>query len=269
MPAIPQFPSDLADLHHAWHQPAAHPDLPTRLHPMGSQGGGNEFLTFHRDFMVMALDWYNHHVFTEDIFDDPGHKASLVAPWGAVPVEMRNHDLAEWAHWEDDDARLDHDPKNPPVAPDFVDNDDIGFFIESGIHNNFLHPMAALVYNEPIVDTFHSVESTYFYKIHGLVQHWWSLWARRNVFRGKATFDPHRPVRGATPDWAKGSTIFNPHRSIPSRFSELSDPQFDPRQIESLTIRVQRLEQRTFPRSIEMTGERRGGSKIKKAELAR
>src|SRR5213595_2169215 len=88
MPSIPQFPADLGDLHHAWHEPSAHRDLPTRLHPMGSRGGGAEFLTFHRDFMVIALDWYNHHVFTEDPFTDPGQKASLVAPWGVVPAEM-------------------------------------------------------------------------------------------------------------------------------------------------------------------------------------
>jgi hypothetical protein len=230
---------------------------------MGSQGGGAEFLTFHRDFMVLAFDWYHHHVFSEDPFNDPARKASLVAPWSVVPAEMKNQDLAEWAHWEGDVARLDPNPKNPPGAPDFIDNDDIGFFIESGIHNNFLHGTAAIVYNEPVVGTFHSVESTYFYKIHGLVQHWWSLWARRVVLHGRATFDPNQPVKSLTPDFAKGSTVFNPNRPVLTRFGELSEPHLDPRQIDSLAERVQRLEQRTFPLAIKTTGDHHRGSKTK------
>src|SRR5262249_51883340 len=147
-----------------------------------------------------------------------------------------------------------HTKKNPPAAPDFVDDDDIGFFIESGIHNSFLHGAAAAVYNEPVVQTLHSPQSTYFYKIHGLVQHWWSLWARRVVFHGKATLDPNEPVKNLTPDFAKGSTVFHPDRPVLTLSGE---PQFDPRQIISLVERVQRLEQRAFPLSIKTTADRR------------
>ncbi len=254
MPAIPQFPSDLSDLHHAWHEPSAHPGLPTRRHPMGSTGGGTEFLAFHRDFMAIALDWYNHHAFSEDPFNDPAQKASLVAPWGVVPAEMRNLDPAEWAHWAGDVARLDPNPKNPPAAPDFVDDDDIGFFIESGIHDHFLHAAAAAVYHEMIVGSFHSPQSTYFYKIHGLVQHWWSLWARRGVLHGKATFNPNEPVKNLLPDFAKGSTVFHPDRPV---LAHSAESQFDPSKINSLLERVQRLEQRVFPMSIKTTGAHR------------
>jgi hypothetical protein len=252
---IPNFPSDLEHLHHAWHQPQAHPLLPTRVHAMGSQGGGAEFLTFHRDFMWVVLDWYNNHAFKEDHFNVPAEKASLVAPWAVIPPEMRTLSPSEWSLWEPEVARLDPDPKNPPALPDFADNDAIGFFIESGIHNQFLHNAAADVFHDETVrGLVASPVSTLFYKIHGLVQHWWSLWARRVVFKGSAFLDPNRPVPQRSRDFGAGSTVLNPNRPVPTRFGELTESPVEPLQIETLIARVQRLEGRIFPMGLRAAG---------------
>lgn len=173
MPTIPDFPQDLLDQHHHWHNPGAHPGAgPGRTHAAGTPGGGLEFLTFHRSFQAQALGWYNAHTFTQGPFTDPAQKAQLVAPWTAVPLELQAD--GDWPSWSGDAARLESG------TPDFSSADELGTFIELGIHNNFLHGASAAVFNEPEVGTLHSPHSTLFYKIHGLVDYWWGQWQRRH-----------------------------------------------------------------------------------------
>src|SRR5262245_31775713 len=178
MPTIPNFPPDLLDQHHHWHQPSAHPGAgPGRTHPAGTPGGGLEFLTFHRNFDAQAMAWYNATTFSVSPFDNVVQKAQLVAPWTSVPPELQAD--GDWPSWSADAARLDSG------TPDFASADELGTFIELGIHNNFLHGATAAAFGESVVGTFHSPQSTLFYKIHGLVDHWWSLWQRRHKIRIK------------------------------------------------------------------------------------
>ncbi|RYZ07805.1 MAG: hypothetical protein EOO73_10770 [Myxococcales bacterium] len=242
---IPNFPADLLNQHHQWHQPGAHGPIPLRLHPMGSKGGGIEFLLFHRDFIAQAMSWYNVTQFEESPFANAAKKAALVAPWTSVPPEMTQ--IEGWSAWTADAVRLD------AGAPNFDSDDDLGFFIESGIHNNFLHGAAALAFNDPSVRDFHSPLSTYFYKIHGLVQHWWSSWQRRNLV--------HRDKKG--PKLYLRDLLFHdsvdPDREVPrlavpfelpKRFRDLTHREvlgLDPHRAQSLAARVDRLEVLTFP----------------------
>lgn len=173
VPTIPDFPQDLLDQHHHWHNAAMHPGAgPGRTHPAGTPGGGLEFLTFHRNYVAQVMSWYNTTTFTQAPFDDPAQKAALVAPWTSVPPELQAD--SDWPTWTGDAARLDSD------SPDFGSADELGTFIEIGIHNNFLHGASAVAFNEPQVQTLHSPQSSIFYKIHGLVDQWWSQWQRRH-----------------------------------------------------------------------------------------
>jgi hypothetical protein len=230
MAIIPNFPPDLLDQHHKWHEPNQHPLLaPLRKHLMGSAGGGTEFLVFHRNFSAQALAWYNTTTFTTDPFDKASKKASLVAPWTAIPADMKA--LPEYASWKADDIRLESG------FPNFANDDDLGFFIESRIHNLFLHGAASTVFNEPEVKSLHSPESTLFYKIHGLVDYWWSKWQRRNLFF------PDRPVHGL----GRGTTVFFPDQTVPGLSFQSPQPTFDPLEITNLIERVKLLESRVFP----------------------
>jgi hypothetical protein len=171
MPTIPNFPGELLDQHHNWHTPGVHPSVgPGRAIPMGAPGAGIEFLTFHRNFLAQFHAWYDTTGFTQPPFDDAMQKITLVAPWTSVPAELRDPSLGWTQTWADDETRLATD------VPDFASADELGTFIETGIHNNFLHGAAAEHYGEPLLAGFHSPQSTFFYKIHGLVDHWWSLW---------------------------------------------------------------------------------------------
>jgi hypothetical protein len=230
MAIIPNFPQDLLDQHHKWHEPLEHPRLaPLRKNLMGSPGGGTEFLVFHRNFSAQALAWFNTTNFTTDPFDKPSKKASLVAPWTAIPAEMKA--LSEYASWKADDVRLESG------FPNFESEDDLGFFIESRIHNAFLHGAASTAFNEPEVFFLHSPQSTLFYKIHGLVGYWWSKWQRRNVFF------PDRPVAGL----GRGTTVFFPDQPVPGLSFQLPKPAPDPIEIANLIERVKLLESRLFP----------------------
>jgi len=251
MPTIPNFPADLSDQHHHWHNPAAHPGAgPGRVHAAGTPGGGMEFLTFHRNFTAQALGWYNTTSFTQAPFDDPAAKAELVAPWLAVPPELEAD--GSWPFWEADVFRLS------TGDPDFTSADELGTFIELGIHNNFLHGATANAFNEPVVGSLHSPQSTYFYKIHGLVDFWWSSWQRRHK----------RFIKEILPDAKRFiDEVFEPKRRLPEVKDRVGDVKMvsfdvpddwrdlviDPVELASINLRVDRLERSAFPRKAFIT----------------
>ena len=167
MSIIPNFPDDLLDLHHHWHVPSSHPGSgPGRVHPPGSPGGGLEFLQFHRDFVVTFHAWYDAQPFADQV---------AVAPWSEVPAELKMSGAGWTQGWADAETRLQTN------NPAFNSADELGTFIELGIHNMFLHGAAAFVYHEPVVGTFHSPLSTYFNGIHGLVDLWWQQWETQHL----------------------------------------------------------------------------------------
>lgn len=249
MPTIPNFPQDLLDQHHHWHNPSAHPGAgPGRTNAAGTTGGGLEFLTFHRNYVAQVMSWYNSTTFTQPPFDDPPTKASLVAPWTSVPAQLQA--LAEWASWSGDANRLD------TLSPDFATADELGTFIELGIHNNFLHGAAAQVYAEPAVATLHSPQSSYFYKIHGLVDYWWSQWQRRHKRRIKEL------IKEISADVLHNSRIkelidVTSKRLMPEVKDRIGDVKLiafdvadDPRAHvlpEAVTARLARVEEEVFP----------------------
>lgn len=169
MAIIPDIPASLLDLHHHWHAPSQHAGAgPGRTHAAGTPGGGIEFLQFHRNFVGMFHAWYDTHAFAAPPFNNAAQKLSLVAPWTDVPTVLKQD--PEWSIWSAAVQRLN------TGTPDFASEDELGTFIEQGVHNQFLHGASANAFNEPEVGTFHSPQSSYFYGIHGLVDRWWSLW---------------------------------------------------------------------------------------------
>jgi hypothetical protein len=163
MPTIANFPTAFHDEHHAWHT-GAHAGFPVRKFQRGSPGSGSEFLAFHGNYMSKVLAWY---------LDQPGADRNAVSAWTGVPSVLKTSALGWTSQWANDEAKL------AAPAGQFASRDALGIFIEAGIHNQFLHDATAKHFNEPdVADIMKSPSSTYFYKIHGLVQHWWLLWER-------------------------------------------------------------------------------------------
>ena len=167
---INQFNTDATLLsivarHHAWHTAGGAHGLPSRTFPQGTPGSGTEFLTFHRNLMGEFFTWNNvNHAAT----------ATQIAAWTSIPATLKT-DVFWDATLAAAEARINTN------SPSFADQDALGIHIETTIHN-WIHgavgrsalPMDA---GEPTVITqLHSVESTYFYQIHGMVQYWWDQW---------------------------------------------------------------------------------------------
>lgn len=159
MPEIPNFPQNLADVHHSWHSPAAHPGGMGRAIPFGQSGSGLEFFTFHRDFIAQFRAWY-------DV--QPGADQAAVAPWTAIPTELKDPAVTGW-----DSTRQIQEQRIVSNSPPFADADELGQYIEGGIHG-WLHGAARAAYGEAVLSNYHSPQSTYFWQLHGLVDHWWS-----------------------------------------------------------------------------------------------
>ena len=255
MPTIPNFPQALLDQHHHWHTGSAHPEIgPGRVNPMGSSGGGLEFLTFHRNFLAQFFSWYNAATFTSAPFNDPAQKASLPAAWTAVPGALKQASLGWTATWSADEARL------ASGTPDFASADALGTFIEVGIHNQFLHGAAADNFNESTLNGFHSPQSTLFYKIHGLVDYWWIQWQLRNKRRIKELLKEvmiEKPLRVEVakrplPELKNrveevkliSREVFDP---FITQIDPLADAQIDPGMLESMADRLRRVESEVFP----------------------
>lgn len=150
----------LSDKHHAWHTPGGAHGFPSRTNPAGSPGSGMEFFNFHRNLMDDFFAWNNTHAAVP---------TSLLVPWTSIPAALKATSL--WnATFAAQELRLTTN------TPPFATADELGIYIETGIHNQFLHGATAQAFSEPVVGTLHSPQSTFFYQIHGLVNYWWNLW---------------------------------------------------------------------------------------------
>jgi hypothetical protein len=178
MTIIAQFTTDptlivIMDKHHAWHTPGGAHGYPSRQFAMGTPGSGLEFLQFHKDVINQFFAWNNvyHAASAADIARWTGVPAELKLPETGWPNPGFGTDLAVA------EARIDSN------SPPFSSADELGVHIETTIHN-WIHGAVAAssIFNLPpaekdIISHFHSVQSTYFYKIHGMIQFWWDRWA--------------------------------------------------------------------------------------------
>lgn len=177
MAIIAEFDTDpllmtIKDKHHAWHTPGGAHGFPSRALPMGTPGSGLEFLQFHKGVITDFFNWNNvNHAAT----------AADIAAWSAVPIELKVPETG-WPNPGFNGNLADAEARINSNNPAFASDDALGIHIETTIHN-WIHGAVAAssILNLPaaeksIIGGFHSVQSTYFYKIHGLVQFWWDRW---------------------------------------------------------------------------------------------
>jgi hypothetical protein len=177
MAIIAEFDTDpqlitMKDKHHAWHTAGGMHGFPPRQFPMGTPGSGHEFFQFHKDLINEFFAWNNvHHAAT----------AADIAAWSAVPVELKVPETG-WPNPGFNGNLADAEARINSNSPPFASDDELGIHVETTIHN-WIHGAVAAssILNLPaaektIIGGFHSVQSTYFYKIHGLVQFWWDRW---------------------------------------------------------------------------------------------
>jgi hypothetical protein len=97
------------------------------------------------------------------------HHGSKFLPELKVQAFGWNADLAA------SEDRIVHHPET------FANADELGIFIENGMHN-WLHTRSADLYKEPVLSTAHDANlSTHFYQIHGLIDSWLTSWLRSDA----------------------------------------------------------------------------------------
>jgi hypothetical protein len=182
------FPDALMTEHMNWH--LLTPGTPgARKFPFGSPGSGQDFLQFHRGFVPRALAWY---------YAQPSPDYDAVAPWYAVPSELKTTANG----WSGSLAVLEQRILNN----DFTSDDDFGIELEGSIHG-WLHGASAQQYGDPNVgNVTTSPLSSYFYKIHGLIDYWWARFqfAKGNSGHKTTGFSPV-PAGGCVMDLGAGS----------------------------------------------------------------
>ena len=174
MPDIPNIPQAMITEHEHWHMQPGNPGLGgRRINPWPSTGGGPasgsgaEFLEWHAGYIQRFMSWVNS--------QPPGaqpNKASI-EPWTAIPTGFKMGMLGWSQNYADQERRL-QDMSN------FGTRDELGRFIEWGLHG-FLHYAAANMFNEPVLMSYASPRSTYFWQLHGLIEHWHQQWVAANA----------------------------------------------------------------------------------------
>lgn len=216
MSTIANYPQTLLDQHSRWHM--NDPSQGGRRTPMGQAGSGLEFLTFHRTFIANFHAWYD---------SQPNADLDAVAAWTAIPQELKT----PRTRWTPVVAAQENRIVNN--FPAFASADELSIYIENGIHNQWLHSAAGIIYQEPnLFDPMTSPLSTYFYKIHGLIDHWWSQWQARQPQPRRFTqpiqptslgfteslpgklADKHKDFDKINKDIDKFSTMDKPHKEF-------------------------------------------------------
>lgn len=140
--------------------------------PMGTAGSGHEFFQFHKDVINEFFAWNNVH-----------HAAMSadIAAWTGIPVELKMPETG-WPNPGFNGNLANAEARINSNTPPFASDDDLGIHVETTIHN-WIHGAVAAssilalpAAEKTVIGGFHSVQSTYFYKIHGLVQYWWDRW---------------------------------------------------------------------------------------------
>ena len=169
MSIIQNISQALIDEHIPWHALPGNPVAGGRaINPWPPTGGGpaagsgEEFLVFHQGFVQRFRDW----VETLPANDRPAQAS--IESWKVIPPMLRMGMLGWNAALAQDELRL-ADMSN------FSTLDELGRFLEWDIHG-FLHNSAAGMWNEPVLLSYESPRSTYFWQLHGLIEMWREQW---------------------------------------------------------------------------------------------
>jgi hypothetical protein len=259
---INQFQTDpalisISDRHHAWHTAGGAHGFPSRQFAQGTPGSGREFFQFHRDLMNEFFAWNNVHQVAP---------ANSIAAWSNIPPELKVPETGWPNPWPGLDLAAS-EARIKTNTPAFINDDALGIFVETMIHN-WIHGAVAAApafglpaAEQSIISGFHSIQSTWFYKIHGLVDLWWSRFLHpKSVVKDvvdtgvKAHF---KEVIDVKTHFKEILDVPKPHKEfkekdliegdVGKRFADAPDPMgplVDPEIIANLSARVKQLEAR-------------------------
>lgn len=169
MPTINNIPQEMIVEHVNWHTLPGNPGAGGRAvnpWPPGATapapGSGEEFLVWHHGYVTRFHEW------VDGLPNAQRPAAAAIEPWNSIPIGLKMGMLGWNSQLASDEAQL-QDMSN------FSTLDDLGRFLEWGLHG-WLHNASSGMWNEPVLRSFESPRSTYFWQLHGLIDHWRQQW---------------------------------------------------------------------------------------------
>ncbi len=169
MPTIQNIPQEMIDEHSAWHGRPGNPSAGgRRIHPQPpfgrrpALGSGEEFLVWHQGFLQRFHQWVG------SLPTAQRPDANAIRPWLTIPQMLKMSTLG----WNSALANSEQLLSN---MSNFESLDELGRALEWGMHG-YLHNAAGDLWNEPVLLGFESPRSSYFWQLHGLVDHWRQQW---------------------------------------------------------------------------------------------
>ncbi|VAW74418.1 hypothetical protein MNBD_GAMMA12-163 [hydrothermal vent metagenome] len=170
MSIIEELPEAMLTEHIAWHSQPGNPVSGGRtvnpFPPIGAtpaEGSGEEFLVWHEGFIQRFHDW----VTTLPLARQAELQPQL-EPWTAIPIMLKMSSLGWNVGYADEERQLTN-------MRNFQSSDDLGVFLEWSLHG-FLHSAASAMNSEPVLLSFRSPASTFFWQLHGLIDHYRQTW---------------------------------------------------------------------------------------------
>ena len=128
---------------------------------------GAEFLTWHSDFIARFESLLN----SLPEADRPAEES--IEPWTEIPGDLKS--VSTWkTEWDERESRLQSD------IASFTSLEELANYIIP-LHDD-LHGGVEEVYGDPhIASRITAPRSTYFWQLHGLIEHWHQAWLRRSA----------------------------------------------------------------------------------------
>lgn len=174
MPNINNIPQAMITEHVAWHMRSGNPSAGGRaiapfppVGPRPAPGSGEEFLVWHQGFVERFRDWVQTLPQTER-----EQLETDTAPWTAIPPMLKMSMLG----WN---ATLANEERQLSNMNNFDTLDELGHFLEWSLHG-YLHNAASDMNMEPVLLGFESPRSTFFWQLHGLIDHWRQSWVEQS-----------------------------------------------------------------------------------------
>ena len=169
MPVIKNIPEDMITEHVNWHTKPGKPSEGGRIinpRPPGkitpTLGSGEEFLVWHKGYLERFKAW------VDSLPSSEKPSSKEIEPWTEIPSVLKMG-MVGW-----DDKKAAHEARLADMSS-FGTLDELGRFLEWGLHG-WLHNAGTSMFNEPILGSWESPRVTYFWQLHGLIDHWRQQW---------------------------------------------------------------------------------------------
>ncbi len=169
MPIINNIPDEMITEHINWHTRPGNPQGGGRkINPWppgritAAPGSGEEFLVWHKGYIDRFRSWI------DSLPTDQKPKVEQLSPWTEISPGLKMG-MVGWG-----ETQAVHEARLRDMNS-FGTLDELGRFLEWGLHG-WLHNACASMFDEPVLLGFRSPRVTYFWQIHGLIDHWRQKW---------------------------------------------------------------------------------------------